>query len=59
MRVHTKLLFQVKYFGNFFIVSRKNNIASDIDIITDIITYINLTIYLKSKNTLKRQTFGI
>ena len=48
MRVHTKLLSQGKYFGNFFIVSRKNNIASDIDIITDIITDINLTIYLKS-----------
>ena len=48
MRVHTKLLSQGKYYGNFFIVSHKNNIASDIDIITDIITDINLTIYLKS-----------
>ena len=48
MRMHTKPLSQGKYFGNFFIVSRKNNIASDIDIITDIITDINLTIYLKS-----------
>ena len=44
MRMHTKLLSLGKYFGNFFIVSRKSNIASDIDIITDI----NLTIYLKS-----------
>ena len=46
MRVHTKLFSPGKYFVNFFVDPRKNNIESDI--FTDIITDINLTIYLKT-----------
>ena len=52
MRVHIKLLSRGKYFVNFFVDPRKNNIESDI--FTDIITDINLTIYLKTYRYLKK-----